>query len=157
MVPQTVPRSSLLALEKLPSSVLAALHTNSDWDKVTNDAQLKSWLANNPMPSPKAKVSHPFFHGTLVFVQLIFQEPNQPPSSISMADVQTAVDYAALAVLQIQRYASQYGPNSVDVWPNVIPFTANLTGTAFTLSQFEGWVEQCAKPRPPAMSAIPVL
>ena len=145
MVPQTVHRSSLHALEKLPSGVLAGLHTNSDWDKVTKDAQLKHWLANNPIPSPKAKVSHPLFHGTLVFVQLIFQEPNQPPSSVSMADVQTAVNYAALAVLQIQRYASQYGPNSVDVWPDVIPFTATLTGASFSLSQFEGWVEQCAK------------
>ena len=145
MVPQTVPRSSLHALEKLPSGVLAGLHANSDWDKATNDAQLKNWLANNPIPSPKAKVSHPLFHGTLVFVQLIFQEPNQPPSSVSMADVQTAINYAALAVLQIQRYASQYGPNSVDVSPDVIPFTATLTGASFSLSQFEGWVEQCAK------------
>jgi hypothetical protein len=144
MVPQTIPRSSLDALEKLPSAVLAGLHTNSDWDKVTNDAQLRNWLATNLIPSAKARVSHPLFHGTLVFVQLIFQEPGQPPSSISMADVQTAADYAAQAVLPIQRYASQYGPNSVDVWPNVIPFTANLTGTSFTLSQFEGWVDQCA-------------
>jgi hypothetical protein len=37
--------------------------------------------------------------------------PNQPPSAISMADVQTAASYAALAVLPIHRYASQYGPN----------------------------------------------
>jgi hypothetical protein len=145
IVPQNVPRSSLDALEKLPSIALAGLHATSDWDKITNDAQLKNWLANNPIPSPNAHVSHPLFHGTLVFVQLIFQQPNQPPSSVSMADVQTGVNYAALAALPIQRYASQYGPNSVDVWPNVIPFTATLTGASFSQSQFEGWVEQCAK------------
>jgi hypothetical protein len=145
MVPKAVPRSSLHALEKLPSSVLAGLHSTSDWDKVTEDAQLKNWLANNPIPSPKAKVSAPLFHGTLVFVQLIFQKPNQLPSSVSMADVQTALNYATLAVVAIQQYASQYGPNSVSVSPNIIPFTATLTGDSFTQAQFEGWVEQCAQ------------
>ena len=50
MVPKTVPRSSLHALEKLPSNLLAGFHTASDWSKVTEDAQLKSWLANNPIP-----------------------------------------------------------------------------------------------------------
>jgi hypothetical protein len=144
-VPQSVPRSSLHALEKLPSSLLVGLHSVSDWDTVTEDVQLKNWLANNPIPFPKAKVSAPLFHGTLVFVQLIFQEPNQPPSSVSTADVQTALNYATLAVQPIQRYAFQYGPNSVSVWPNTMPFTASLTGDSFTQAQFEGWVEQCAK------------
>ena len=144
-VPQTVPRSSLHALEELPSSLLAGLHAVSDWDTVTRDVQFKNWLANNPIPVPEAKVSSPLFHGTLVFVQLIFQKPNQPPSSVSTADVQTALNYATLAVQPIQRYASQYGPNSVTVSPDIIPFTASLTGDSFTQAQFEGWVEQCAK------------
>src|ERR1700680_1521580 len=87
IIPKTVPRSSLEALEKLPSSQLANLHLTSDWDKVTEDAQLKDWLANNPIPAPQAGISTPLFQGTLVFVQLIFQEPNQPPSSVTTADV----------------------------------------------------------------------
>jgi hypothetical protein len=143
-VPATVARSSLDALEELPSSVLAGLHTTSDWDEVTKDEQLKKWLAGNPVPAPRAKASGPLFDGTLVFVQLIFQEADQPPSGMSPADVQTARDYAALAIIPIQRYASQYGPNSLGVWQDVIPFTANLTGGSFTRSQFEGWVDQCA-------------
>src|SRR5690348_16795000 len=73
MAPATVSRSSLQELEKLPSSVLARIHTTSDWGEVTEDAQLRNWLAKNPIPSPKASVSGPLFHGTLVFVQLIFQ------------------------------------------------------------------------------------
>jgi hypothetical protein len=145
VVPATVSRSSLQELEKLPSSVLARIHTTSDWGEVTEDAQLRNWLAKNPIPSPKASVSGPLFHGTLVFVQLIFQQPSQPPSSVSMADVQTALNYATVAVVPIGRYASQYGPNSVNVSPNVIPFTANLTGDSFTESQFEGWADQCAQ------------
>src|SRR5437667_6791855 len=137
MVPKTVPRSSLHALENLPSSLLAALHTASDWDKVTEDAQLKSWLANNPIPSANAKVSGPLFHGTLVFAQVSFAAPGLVPSGISAADTQTAISYATLAVGSIQRYASQYGPNSVSVWPVAIPYTARVQGGAFSQAEFE--------------------
>ena len=59
-----------------------------------------------------------------------------------MADTQTAVSYATLAVVPIQRYASQYGPSSVIVSPTIIPFTANLNGNSFTQAELEGWVEQ---------------
>src|ERR1019366_3960944 len=143
-VPETVPRSSVEALEELPSSVLTSLNAGPDWDMVTKDAQLKQWLAANPIPALRTKPSGPLFKGTLVFVQLIFQEPNQPPASVSLADVQTAVSYAALAAQPIQRYAWQYGQNSVEVWPNVIPLNASVSGTAFNTAQFEGWVEQAA-------------
>jgi len=144
-VPKTIPHSSRHALEELPSSVLARLHITSDWAMVTEDPWLKDWLANNPIPSPKATVSNPLFNGTLVFIQLIFKQPNTPPSSVSLADVQTALSYATLAAVPIQRYASQYGPNSISVWPEVIPFTANLKSDSFNKDQFEGWVEQCAQ------------
>ena len=66
-VPQTVSRSSLDALEELPDNLLASLHAPTDWEKVTKDGQLKNWLADNPIPSAKAKVAGPLFHGTLVF------------------------------------------------------------------------------------------
>jgi hypothetical protein len=143
-VPATISRASLDELEQLPSSVLAGLHARSDWDEVTKDGQLRDWLAANPIPAPRAKASGPLFHGTLVFVQLVFQEPGQPPSGVSLADVQTARDYASIAIVTIQRYTSQYGPSSVSVAPDIFPFTANLTGDAFTQSQLEGWVDQCA-------------
>jgi hypothetical protein len=133
-VPATVPRSSVDELEELPSGVLAGLRTTSNWDEVTKDEQLRNWLAANPVPAPRAKASGPLFDGTLVFVQLTFQVAGQPPSAMTMADVQTARDYATLAVIPIQRYVSQYGTGSVGVWPDVIPFTANLASDTFTLS-----------------------
>lgn len=145
MAPQTISRSSLQALEKLPSSVLSRLDTISDWNKVTNDPELKDWLVNNPIPRSEAQFSGALFHGALVFVQLIFQKPDQPPSSITLADVQMALAYATLAVVPIHQYALQYGPNSVSVWPNVIPFTANLSDDSFTLAEFEGWVDDIAQ------------
>ena len=144
-VPKTVPRSSLHALEELPPSVLAGLHTAADWDKVTDDALLKRWLADNPIPAPKAKVSGPLFNGTLVFAQVSFTAPGLAPSGISAADTQTAISYATLAVVPIQWYASQYGSNSVSVWPVAIPFTARVQDGAFSESEFEGWVDDVAQ------------
>jgi hypothetical protein len=145
MAPATVSRSSLDALEELPSSVLASHHSTWNWDEVTEDTQLRNWLAKNPVPSPKAKASSALFHGTLVFVQLVFEQPSDLLSSMSLTDVGTARNYAALAVVPIQRYASQYGPNSVSVAPDVISFTAKLKGPSFSIGQFEGWVEKCAQ------------
>ena len=144
-VPATIPRSSVDELEELPSGVLARLHTTSDWDEVTKDEQLRNWLAANPVPAPRAKASGPLFAGTLVFAQVTFQVAGQPSSAITMADMQTARDYAALAVIPIQRYVSQYGTSSVGVWPDVMPFPANLTSDSFTLGDFETWVDQIAQ------------
>ena len=144
-VPVTVPRSSLNALEELSSSALANIQATSNWDELTKDDQLRDWLAANPIPSPRATVSGPLFNGTLVLVQLVFHEAGNPTSAVSLADMQTARDYVTLASEPIHRYASQYGPNGVAVAPNVISFTAELAGTSFTISQFEGWVDQCAQ------------
>src|SRR4051794_18487063 len=143
--PTTIPRSSLSTLERLPSSVLADLHATSDWNSVTGDARLKSWLADNPVPVPTTRTKGPLFHGTLVFVRVTFHETRRPLSAIKLADVQTAVRYATLAAIPITRYASQYGPNSVGVSPDVIPFTAQVSGGNFTIAEFEGWVDQCAQ------------
>src|ERR1700737_3722911 len=139
-IPPNIPRSSVLALEKLPAKVLSTLHAGSDLRQITDDPQLRNWLAANPVPLPKASVQDPLFRGTLFFVQMTFNQPNQPAFSMSAADIQTAVTYATLAVGPIQRYASQYGPNSVQVSPNILPFTANLTGNTFADHDVQGWV-----------------
>jgi Tachylectin len=144
-VPATISRSSVDELEELPSGVLARLHATSNWDEVTKDEQLRDWLAANPVPAPRAEVSGPLFDGTLVFVQVLFQVGGQPPSAITMADVQTARDYAELAVIPIQRYASQYGPNSVGVSPDIIQWSAHLPTDTFTISDFESWVDYIAQ------------
>jgi hypothetical protein len=74
-----------------------------------------------------------------------FAIPGLAPSGVSAADTQTAVNYATLAIRPIQRYASQYGPNSVSVWPSVIPYTATLQGSSFDMSEFEGWIDDIAQ------------
>jgi hypothetical protein len=70
-----------------------------------------------------------------------FNQPNQLPFSDVAADIQTAVTYATLAVGPIQRYAWQYGPNSVQVSPTILSFTASLQGNTFTDNDVQGWVD----------------
>jgi hypothetical protein len=142
-IPGNIPRSSVLALEKLPAKVLSTLHAGSDLRQITEDPQLRNWLAANPVPSAKASVQASLFQGTLVFVQMTFNfnQPNQLPFSDVAADIQTAVTYATLAVGPIQRYAWQYGPNSVQVSPTILSFTANLQGNTFTDNDVQGWVD----------------
>jgi hypothetical protein len=103
-----------------------------------------SSIERDPIPAAAPAATAPLFHGTLVFVRMTFHEPGGASSAMSLGDVQVAVDYATLAVNPIQRYASLYGPNSVNVAPDVMEFDAHLAGTSFTMSAFEGWVDQCA-------------
>jgi len=140
-IPDSIPRSSVLALKKLPAQVLSTLHAGSDLRQITEDPQLRNWLGANPVPSAKASVQGPLFRGTLVFVQVTFNRPNQMPFSMTAADIQIAVNYATLAVGPMQRYAWQYGSNSVQVLPNILSFNANLQGNAFTDDDVQGWVD----------------
>src|SRR5215470_1128125 len=139
-IPGNLPRSSVLALKKLPASVLSTLHAEPDLRQI-EDPQLRSWLAAHPVPSATASVHEPLFQGSLFFVQITFNRSNQAPFSMSAADIQTAVSYAALAVGPIQRYAWQYGPNSVEVSPNILTFSVNLQGNTFTDGDLQGWVD----------------
>jgi negative regulator of replication initiation len=139
--PNSISRASLAELEKLPATVLSSAHTLSNWTELTNDEQLRSWLRSAPPPAAKSSISGPLFNGTLVFAQVSFAQPNLPPSGVLAADIQTAISYATLAAIPINRYASQYGPNWIRVWPVAIPFTANLQSSSFTHADFEGWVD----------------
>ena len=108
------------------------------------DEALRAWLERNPIPVPTGNVLGPLFHGTLVFVRMNFVQPGGASSAMSLSDVQVAAEYARRAVGPIQRYASAYGPNSVGVSPDVIEFDAQLTGNSFSISDFQGWIDQCA-------------
>src|SRR6266567_2789675 len=141
-VPENVPRSSLLALGKLPPRVLSTLHAGGDLRSVIDDPELRKWLAANPVPVPKASVPDPLFHGSLVFVRITYNRPSQPPFSINAADVQTALNYASLAGGPIQRYGSQYGPNSVAVSSNILAFNVDLQGNNFADDDVQGWVDR---------------
>ena len=125
--------------------------------QVITDPKLRKWLAENPVPMPKASVTGTLFHGTLVFVRITYNRPNQVPFSLDSPDVQTAVQYASLAVGPIQRYASQYGPNSLQVSSNILNFTVNLQGNTFTDGDLQGWVDKIVSDNHLTNSCVVIL
>ena len=138
---RNMPTDMHSALGELSPRVLSTLHRGPNLHRVIQNPQLRNWLTANPVPVPKASVSDALFRGTLVFVQITYNRPMKAPFSILAADVQTAVNYASLAVDPIRRYASQYGPNSLEVSSNILTFTANLGGDTFTDGDVQGWVD----------------
>ena len=81
-------------------------------------------------------------HGTFVFVRTTFTRPNKPPVAVSAADVLVARNYAALAVVPIQRYASQYGIARLAVSASIPSFTAALGGDQFSDDDVQRFVDQ---------------
>jgi hypothetical protein len=140
-VPPTITKEDLKELTKLSPDILVKLHTISKPHEVIKNAKLANFLESNKIPLPEAAVSQPLFSGTLVFVQLTFNRPSQPPFSISNADLQTAINYSSLAAVPIHQYALQYGPNTINVSPNIMQFTVTLTGNTFSDADLRGWIE----------------
>ncbi len=130
-VPASIPRSSLRALAKLPPKTLAHLHDMPDIHSVVPNAELANWLAAHPIPTTKGIVTDALFQGTLFFVRVIFNRSEKPPVSVSAADVQVALNYATLAAVPMQRYASQYGVNRFTVSPNILTVNFTVHGNTF--------------------------
>ena len=76
-MPASLPESSRKTLADLSPRVLSRLHTTEDLSRHVPDPDLAAWLTANPVPAPVVAAGHPLFHGTLVFVQLTFNRPNQ--------------------------------------------------------------------------------
>ena len=62
---------------------------------------------------------NPLFSGTLHFVQLIFDNGGTP-ALVSDPDMAVVIQWAQLAVVPISNFASRFGPNTLNVSPNVI-------------------------------------
>lgn len=141
-VPAGIPPHSLQGIASLPVKTLAKLHAVKDMHAVTNDPALVAFLSNIPIPVARASVPDALFRGTVFFVRVTFNRPGLPPFGVSAADVQTALNYATLAVKPIQRYASQYGINSIAVSPTIFSATLNLTGNTFSDDQIQSIVDR---------------
>jgi hypothetical protein len=133
------------ALEELSPEALSNLHSAVHVDRVVEDPQLRDWLTANPVPTPRASVPDPLFSGTLTFVKINYNRPNQPTFSMALADIQTAVNYASLAVDPIHRYGSQFGQNSLAVSSNILSFDVTLQGDTFGDSDVQGWVDSIVR------------
>lgn len=94
-------------------------------------------------PRVRAVAGASLFSGSLWFVDLAIAS-SAGVSRVAPADLQVAIAYARLAVPPIQRYAGQYGPNSVAIAPATLPYTATLADGKFSDAVLQGWVHDLA-------------
>lgn len=126
---------------RIPPDLLGGLHVASTADLQRRHPQLAEALRRSPAPRPGPKATAPLFNGSLVFVQASFRTP-RGSVSLAPADLATAMSFSRLAAAPISRYASQYGPNRVDVAAATVPFSATLSGTRYNDQTLQGWVNQ---------------
>lgn len=91
----------------------------------------------------KPEVAAPLFQGTLHFVRMLFYvEPtNTEVVAVNIGDVQTAIQYATLAAVPISEYASQYGPNSLEVSQTMLNYGIAVTNLVYNDDAVRAWVD----------------
>lgn len=157
--PQILPREEPADgfVSRLPADLLGGLHVAASTDIQRRHPQLAEALRRSPPPRPRPKAAAPFFSGSLVFVQASFRT-SRGKVSLASADLATAMAFSRLAVNPISRYASQYGPNRVDVAPPPAPFAVTLSGTRYNDQTLQGWVNQIVtQNRLPSNACVAIL
>ncbi|MBV9250265.1 MAG: hypothetical protein JO227_13600 [Acetobacteraceae bacterium] len=69
----------------------------------------------------------------------------------------TAISYATQAVVPISLYASQYGPNSLAVSPNIISYNMELSQPSIDDGQLQNLVNDVASKLPPEACVVVLL
>jgi len=82
------------------------------------------------------------FSGSVYFVTVTFTT-GEGSIMVADTDLATAMNYLEKAAGPISAYCSQYGPNSVNVDPTPIAFSADLAGgNSYNDATLQGWVNQ---------------
>ena len=124
---------------RIPDRILAGLHTPLPPAELNRVSGLVAALQKHPAPKPRAAASAPLFNGTLVFAQVAFRTA-RGFVSVKPADLATAMDFTRLAVVPISAYATQYGPNRLDVAPQAVRFNADAGDGTYNDQILQGWV-----------------
>jgi len=130
----------------IPLQLLEQLHGPDGTNAIGADPHLAELLKDVKFPILAAGATDPLFKGTLFFLHISFtiQDQNNAVVSISDQDINVAVDYAVRASPPISKYAAQYGPNSVDVSLNIIPYNVMLATARYNDAQLRAWVNDAA-------------
>lgn len=128
----------------VPMHVLSRLG-EIDLAELEPDELAKAVSRRRPPAVGKLAVA-PLFSGTLRFVQATFSSSGTD-HTLPAADLGTAMGYAKLSSPQISAYASQYGPNGIEVAIDTIPLQASVVAGKYNDQSLAGWVDQLAKTR----------
>jgi hypothetical protein len=98
-----------------------------------------------PVPPPSRAFSlfgDSPFKGTLHFVQLtLFVEADHSTHSVSIPDIQTAIQYTKLAAKPLAAYCAQYGANRIDVSEDILQFGPAIVAH-YNDDDVQSWVNQ---------------
>jgi hypothetical protein len=100
----------------------------------------------------------PPFHGTVYFAKITFQT-GTTAVSVSDTDMATMLQYAAVALPAIAKYASQYGENRLALSSNALSLNVDVPFGTFNDDSVKDWVRALLAqvPTPAAQSCIVVF
>jgi hypothetical protein len=145
VAPDVIPAKEPLAgfASLVPLNLLQRFNLMTEAELAPHPGLLAASKALRAADAAKARVSSPLFHGTLFFVRMTwFQEANGAQIALNIGDINTAIQYATLAVKSISGYAAQYGPNHLDVSPTMLNAGFAVTSGVYNDDAVRGWVNQ---------------
>ena len=120
--------------------VLSQLHRlRPDSPELKRHQSVADFLKENKLPLPGRNARDALFSGTVYFAQVTFQT-NAGNLVIPTADMSVIVEYARHAIIPISEYAAQYGPTTVSISSNLLPYTVNVPNASYTDADLQGWV-----------------
>ena len=149
----------------VPMEILRGLHRMAHHSPaLSRHPAVAEVLRKSPPPVPGRASRDALFSGTIHFAQITFATSGGN-LVVPTADMNQIVQYAQRAVVPISGYAEQYGANAVTISPTLLTTNVNLSGTSFSDSDLQGWVNAFASsngfgsdhcifvPVPPGVSA----
>src|SRR5438105_2923312 len=128
----------------VPLEILRGLHRIPHHSPVLNrhKAVAEAIRTSRP-PVPGRDARDALFSGTVHFAQVTFHTPGGDRVTAT-SEMNQIVQYATRAAVSISEYAAQYGQNTLSVSTSLLTKTVNLSGTSFTDSNLQGWVNALA-------------
>jgi len=128
----------------VPLEILRGLHRIPHHSPVLNrhKAVAEAIRTSRP-PVPGRDARDALFSGTVHFAQVTFHTPGGDRVTAT-SEMNQIVQYATHAAVSISEYAAQYGQNTLSVSTSLLTKTVNLSGTSFTDSNLQGWVNALA-------------
>ena len=124
----------------VPVEILRGLHGIRHNSPILSRHQaVAETLRKHPLPPVGQPPRDALFQGTVHFAQFTFHT-SSGDKVMSTADMNQITQYATHAVVPISDYATQYGPNAVNVAATVLTKTVNVPSTTFTDNDLQGWV-----------------
>jgi len=126
----------------LPVEVLSEIHRPGGLALKGIDERSRKQLKDTRFIEVSNAAVDPLFNGTFHFVRIQFKIQNQGNAviSVSLADINTAIQYSIFAAGPISAYASLYGKNHVAVSQVIIDYAVTLPSSSYNDTQLQSWV-----------------